>query len=263
MNKPISNMEKAFDLTGKNVIVTGGNRGIGKGIAEAMAQSGANIAIICRNSESARQTVEELSQYGGEHKLFIGDISLKDSVCAAVQAVYEEYKKVDVLVNNAGIGCVCKFLDMDDDMSMWHRVMDTDMNGTARMTFEVGKRMRKAGGGCIINITSKAGQRANKAHPASMYHAAKAAVDHLTRCLAVEFAPYNIRVNAIAPGYTNTQLSDQLPEGVQERAIREIPTHRFADPIELGALAVFLASSASTQMTGVVINHDGGFGLSD
>ncbi len=156
------------------------------------------------------------------------------------------FGKVDILVNNAGIVCIGELLDMDDNLSDWHNVLNTDLNGTVYMTYEVGKRMRSAGkGGTIINITSNAAFIVNKTQSMSPYSSAKAAATHFTRCMAVELGKYDIRVNAIAPGFTHSDLAKFIPKDQFDYIIGQMPAGRFGEPIEVGALAVFLASPAA------------------
>ena len=262
-NPPIGSMNDAFSVRGKNVIITGGNRGIGRGITEAFVQSGANVIVLCRNEESGRKTVEGLiSQYGGNHFFAVCDVSSKESVKAAVEAVYDKYGRIDVLVNNAGVSASGAFIELDDDLTDWMRVIDTDLNGTARMTRAVAKRMAAAGkGGVIINISSVGGATAGTStdHPKACYHAAKAGVDHLTRALSIELGGYGIRVNTVSPGPTHSDLDADLPPAAVERVETKMPMHRFGEPIEVGALCVFLSSPAAVHITGSVIMHDGGY----
>jgi NAD(P)-dependent dehydrogenase (short-subunit alcohol dehydrogenase family) len=141
--------------------------------------------------------------------------------------------------------------------------MNTDLNGTAYMTYEVGKRMRDAGkGGSIINITFNAAFIVNKTQPMSPYHTAKAAANHFTRCMAVELGKYDIHVNAIAPGFTHSELSKFIQKDEFAYIINQMPPRRFGEPIEVGAKAVYLASHVSAQVTGSVLVIDGGYMLS-
>ena len=193
MIQPITSMKEAFDLSGKNALITGGNRGLGKAIALAMAEQGANIAIFCRDLSKARETLEELSQYGGKYESFSRCCRF-ENVRKAVAEAYDSFGQFDILVNNAGVSCVSELLDMDQDLTAWYNVLNTDLNGTVHMTYEVGKRMRDAGkGGSIINITSNAGYIVNKTHAMSPYSSSKAAANHFTRCMAVELGKYDIR----------------------------------------------------------------------
>ncbi|MFV0437591.1 MAG: SDR family NAD(P)-dependent oxidoreductase [Desulfopila sp.] len=263
MIQPISSMQNAFDLTGKNAVITGGNRGLGLGIATAMAQCGANVAILCRNHVKAAEAVAELAAHGGRYQSFPCDVTKILSVRDAVAAVCDAFETIDILVNNAGITCFNELLDMDEELSDWHRVIDTDLNGMVNMTYEVGKRMRDAGrGGVIINVTSNAAFIVNKTQPMSPYSCSKAAANHFTRCMAVELGKYDIRVNAIAPGFTHTDLSEFIPEDQFAYIIGQMPARRFGEPIEVGAMAVYLAAPASAQVTGTIQVIDGGYMLS-
>jgi len=256
-------MKKAFDLSGKNAVITGGNRGLGFGIATAMAQVGANIAILCRNQQKATEALAELAQYGGKYRSFRCDVTNLESVKTAADAVEKEFGGIDILVNNAGTSCAVKLLDMDEELSDWYNVVNADLNGIANMTYFFGKKMRDAGkGGSIINITSNAAYIVNKTHSMSPYSAAKAAANHFTHCMAVELGPYDIRVNGIAPGFTNSELSRFIPKDQVDYILGQMPLGRFGEAIEIGALAVFLASPASAQITGTVQVIDGGYILS-
>ena len=189
MPKPISTMTDAFSVKGLNVIVTGGNRGIGLGISTAYAQSGANVAILCRNKDVGDKAAESLKQYGGKYFCVACDTSSLESVKNAVEEVCKEFGEINVLVNNAGVSTVTKFLD-DKDLSEWIRVVNTDLHGPAYMIYEVAPHMIKAGkGGSIINISSIGGQSVGgtRHHPKASYHASKAGLEMLTKALAVEF----------------------------------------------------------------------------
>lgn len=257
---PIQSMSNAFDVSGKNVVITGGNRGIGFGIATAFAQSGANVAILCRGKESGDRAVEKLSESGGRHAIFSCDISDMKSVRAAAAKVFEFFDHVDVLVNNAGVATKTEFLS-DEDMGEWHRVIGTNLHGVANVVHSIAPKMRDAGlGGSIINISSVAGQRVSDApaHHNPPYNASKAGIDIFTKYLAIDLGDYGIRVNCIAPGPVHSDLDKDLPPSFIETVEKTMPTHRFGEPIEVGALCVFLTSQAGCQLTGVVINLDGG-----
>ena len=255
----IKSMKDAFSLEGKNAIITGGNRGIGAGIARAFAESGADIAIFCRDQAKAAEQIAELASYGGKYEAFSCDVSDLDSCKAAVEAACASFGTFDILVNNAGIGDFAMFLD-DEDLATWRRVISVDLIGTANMTYVVAKRMRDAGkGGAIVNITSNAGFMVNGDGGMSGYATAKAGANHFTHCMAAELGPYDIRVNAIAPGFTTTELSSLLPPEAVEMINAQAVTGRFGETIEIGALAVYLASPAAAQVTGEVSVIDGGF----
>jgi len=259
-SKPISSMTNAFDVSGKNVVITGGNRGIGKGITVAFAQSGANVVILCRNLESGLKVVDEIKKYGGRYNCFKCDISDFNSVKAAAKKVFEAFSHVDVLVNNAGVATTVPFLT-EEGLSEWHRVINTDLHGVANVVHEIAPAMRDSGlGGNIINISSVGGQRVSgsKNHHNAPYNVAKAGIDIFTKYLAIVLGDYGIRVNCIAPGPTHSDLDKDLPDNFIKTVENDLPAHRFGEPIEIGALCVFLASPAGSQITGCVYPHDGG-----
>jgi NAD(P)-dependent dehydrogenase (short-subunit alcohol dehydrogenase family) len=259
----ITSMKGAFDLTGKNAIVTGGNGGIGLGIATAMAQSGANVAILCRNMQKAENALKELNSIGGKYEAFPCDVTDLNSVRKAVAAVYESFGQIDILVNNAGVATNAPFLEMDDELSEYYRVIATDLNGMVNMTFEVAKRMAKAGkGGSIVNITSNAGVMVNKGMHIWPYSTAKAGANHFTHCMAVELGPHDITVNAIAPGFIRAGLTANPPPEMVKMITDQQPLDRLGEALEVGALAVFLASPAAASITGTVNLIDGGYVLS-
>lgn len=262
MIQPIQSMENAFSLAGKTALVTGGNRGLGRAVAEAMAQAGADVAILCRDAAAGEEALEALRGYGRRAEGFYADITDLPALRAALDAAYGAFGNFDILVNNSGTSCRTTLLEMDEDLTEWHKVIDTNLNGTVRMTYEVGKRMRDAGrGGCIINMTSISGSIVNKTQAMSPYSASKAALNHFTHCMASEMGGFDIRVNAIAPGFTHTELSRFIPEDAFAYITQQTSLGRFGEPIEVGALAVFLASPAAAQITGAVVTIDGGYSL--
>lgn len=257
---PITSMKDAFSVAGYNVVVTGGNRGLGRGIAQAFAECGANVAILCRNVESGKKAAEELSELGGTHFAVKCDVGDFDDVLAAKEAVSKRFDHADVLVNNAGIDGK-KSIFNDERMEEFKRVMNVNLDGVASMIQVFGQwMMDERRGGSIINISSIGGQGIGdpRIHPMPSYNASKAALDHLTRHLCIPMGDYGIRVNAIAPGPTHSDLDAGLPPKITEFIDETMPMHRFGEPIEIGALAVFLSSPAASQITGVVANHDGG-----
>ena len=260
LTPPIASMTEAFSVKGKNVIVTGGNRGIGLGISTAFAQSGANVIILCRDTKKGMVVVENFQQYGGRYSCFKCDISDKESVNSAVDQIYDFFDRVDVLVNNAGIATNVEFLK-DKEMSEWHRIINTNLHGVANMIYAIAPRMKEAGlGGRIINISSFGGQFIGDAlsHPNPPYFTSKAALDHFTRYMAIELGAHGIRVNCIAPGPFHSDLDADLPDSFKEFVDAELPCHRFGEPIEIGAYCVFLSSPAGSHITGSICVHDGG-----
>ena len=260
MIKSINNMKGAFDLTGKTALVTGGSKGLGAGIALAMAECGADVAIACRTDAST--TLQSLAPFGGKYKSYKADISIFADCRRLAAEAYADYGRIDILVNNAGISAVGDFLD-DEDMANWSRVLGTNLQGTAQMTHAVGNLMREGKNeGCIINISSIAGDFVMRTQNMACYCASKAAVNSFTKSMAFELGPYNIRVNAIAAGFTNSDLSNMIPAGEMEYLEKTIVTRRFNETVEIGALAVYLASPAAAALTGVVVPMNGGLDLS-
>jgi len=257
---PIDKMSGAFSVKGKNVVVTGGNRGIGLGISEAFAECGANVAIVCRNEESGRKAVEGLSKYGGRYTCIQADVSDINSVVNAGRLVYEFFDYVDVLVNNAGVATTRKFFT-PEGLDEWHRVIDINLHGVANVVHTIVPRMKESGrGGSIINISSVGGQRVSdsREYDNSPYNASKAGLDIFTRFLAVTLGDFGLRCNVISPGPVHSDLDVNLPPSFIETVENKMPTHRFGEPIEVGAMCVFLASPAGVQVTGTIIPLDGG-----
>lgn len=265
MIPPIKNMTDAFSVKGQKVVITGGNRGIGLGISAAYAQSGASVAILCRGKESGEAAAADLRRYGAECFCVACDVGSAPDVQAAAEEVRDRLGSVDVLINNAGVSTVRKFLE-DANLSEWHRVINTNLHGPAHTIYAFAPAMIQAGkGGSIINISSIGGQGLGGArtHPMSPYHVSKAALDMFTRNMAIELGDYGIRVNGIAPGPTHSDLDRDLPPDAFEKVAAMMPMHRFGEPIEIGALCVFLSSPAGNQITGTVLVHDGGMLLVD
>ena len=257
---PIENMKTAYDVKGKNVVVTGGNRGIGRGITQAFAECGANVAILCRNIESGKKAVSEIEKFGGKYAAFQCDTSDFDSAKAAAAEVFKFFDEVYVLVNNAGVATTTPFLS-ENGLSEWHRIINTNLHGPANIVFEIAPKMVDAGkGGVIINITSVGGQRVSgsKSHHNAPYNASKAGLDIFSRYLAVVLGDHGIRVNSIAPGPIHSDLDKDLPPNFIEVIEKELPSHRFGEPIEIGALCVYMASPAAAMVTGVNWALDGG-----
>jgi NAD(P)-dependent dehydrogenase (short-subunit alcohol dehydrogenase family) len=262
MSTPITDLKSPMDVSGLNVVVTGAAGGIGLGIATAFAQRGANVALLDVDEEAGTAAAEGLRQHGGRHLFANSDITDRGAVRRAVDAVIEAFGGVDVLVNNAGVSAVKAFLDMDEDLPEWRRVIDVNLHGTANVTHAVGNAMRSAGrGGLIINVSSVGGATCSgsKDMPMVGYVASKAAINHLTRSWAIEFAEYGIRVNCIMPGPTHSRLDAQLTPEMQARNEKGMLDRRFGEPLEIGALCVFFASPEGAHLDGVVVQHDGGF----
>jgi NAD(P)-dependent dehydrogenase (short-subunit alcohol dehydrogenase family) len=266
MSRPVEDLRNPMDVSARTVVVTGGAGGIGLGIAKAFAERGATLAILDIDEAAGRDAAENLrsssSREAATHLFVECDIADRTSVRAAVDAVLAAFGRIDVLVNNAGISAVKAFLDMDDDLPEWHKVIDVNLHGTVYMTHAVGRAMREAGrGGLIINISSVGGATCSGSHEMPMvgYVASKAALNHLTRSWAIEFAEHGIRVNCIMPGPTHSALDEHLTPEMRTRNARAMLDGRYGEPLEIGALCVFMAAPEGAHLDGVVVQHDGGF----
>lgn len=248
-----------FSLSGQVGIVTGGGQGLGKTFCHAFAEAGADIVVAEINAETGLQTVAELEAQGHQALFVQTDVRDEESVAGMVAAALERFGKIDFLMNNAGI---VQHLEAEDVAAAgWREVIDVNLTGVFLCSQAVGRHMIARKQGCIINIASMSGLIVNVPQSQASYNASKAAVIHLTKSLASEWAPHNIRVNAIAPGYMNTAMAapffeDPAYGGVW---IDAIPMKRPGEPEELGPVAVFLASAASSYMTGATVVVDGGY----
>jgi NAD(P)-dependent dehydrogenase (short-subunit alcohol dehydrogenase family) len=248
-----------FSLAGQVGIVTGGGQGLGKVFCRAFAEVGADVVVAEINPETGPQTVSEL-QAMGRRALFVEtDVSDRASVQAMVARCLDEYGRVDFLMNNAGITKWCEAEDVSEQD--WRAVIDVNLNGLFFCCQAVAPAMTAQGGGSIVNIASMSGLIVNRPQPQASYNTSKAAVIHLTRSLAAEWAPHQIRVNAIAPGYMDTPMARPFFEDPQYGGVwmDAIPMKRPGRPEELAPVAVFLASQASSYVTGTTIVVDGGY----
>ena len=256
------NVRDMFDLKGKVALVTGGGRGLGKFIAMAFAEAGADVVIASRKLEKLEETAAELRETGVKVKAVKCDMAVQADIEALVDETVKEFGRVDILVNNAGLTWGAPTLDYP--LEKWDSVFNVNVRGTWVLTQRVARVMKENGGGKIINISSVYGSRGSgeAEHPAVAYNSSKAAVEVLTRNLAVKLAPYNIRVNCIAPGFFRTDMMEYVfrPEMEQslKMTLRAIPLARPGEEDDIKGLALFLASGASDYITGTVIPLDGG-----
>ncbi len=245
-----------FSLEGKVAIITGGSRGIGKAIALTFAEAGADVVVCSRVVGELQAVAEEIQGLGRRSLAVQTDITQKTDVDNLVQKVMEQFGAIDILVNNAGILIMAPFLELREDD--WDKTIDTHLKGYYFCCQAVGKRMVERKGGNIINIASGWAMKAGR--EAGVYCIAKAGVVMLTKVLALELASYNIRANAIAPGWVRTKMIDYLlsdPEGLKQEET-QIPLGRIAEPGDIVGAALFLASEASNYITGHTILVDGG-----
>ena len=244
-------------LEGKTAFVTGGSRGIGRAIALALAAEGAKVAIDYHEHEAAAVEVQkEIISKGGEALVVQADIANSLQIRAAIQYVIEQWGRVDILVNDAAITHDKSLRKMTDED--WQEVINTDLNGVFYATSAVIPSMIANQFGRIINISSYTGHYGNFGQ--ANYGAAKAGVIGLTKTAALELAKYNITVNAICPGYTETDMMSTIPANIREQLTAKIPMGRFAQPAEIAWGVVFLAADTGF-VTGQEIGINGGMGM--
>lgn len=250
-----------FDLTGQVAVVTGASTGLGVQMAKALANQGANIVALARRQEMIDKTAADIAEEYGVKTLAVRcDITDTEMVKAAVKTIMDEFGRIDILINNAGTGAVAPAEDITDDQ--FNGEMQIDLFGTFKMAREVAKQaMLPAGYGRIINIASMYGLVGNKIAGSAPYHAAKGGVVNLTRALAAEWSAKGINVNAICPGYFYTPLTKETLDSdfFQQNAKTMIPAERYGNEGELDTAAIFLASPASSYVTGIMVPVDGGY----
>lgn len=260
MNNRGSTLE-LFDLSGKVALVTGGNRGIGRGIARALAGAGASVAIVARNEEKNRATAGELSEMGVRALALRVDLSARQSLKPAFEEIEQKLGPIDILVNNAAFAILKGVLDQS--VEEWDSVLAVNLDAAFILAKYAAESMvRRGRGGKIINVSSIAGNAGSPIFPS--YVVAKGGLQALTRCLAIELAPHQIQVNSLLPGWFSTDMTDWIrnwPEyaEVLKEMVQRTPRGRFGEPDELAGAIVFLASCASDHMTGAELIVDGGF----
>jgi NAD(P)-dependent dehydrogenase (short-subunit alcohol dehydrogenase family) len=253
------NAMSKFSLEGKIALVTGGSRGLGRAMAQALGEAGADVAVTARTLGAAEATAQELRVLGIRAFGVQLEVSDVDDVERAVEQVSNEFGPIDVLLNNAGIGIAGRAFETPD--SAWDEVFATNVDGLWYCSRAVGRRMMERGGGTIVNVGSMSAEIVNQPRWQASYLASKAAVHQLTKALAAEWAPYGIRVNAMAPGYFLTEMSPVDQPEYKEWCVDPAAMKRYGLPAELGPVAIFLASEASSFMTGSIVKVDGGFTL--
>lgn len=241
-------------LKGKVALVTGAAQGIGKAVSLLLARNGADIVVSDINFEKAEETAKEIESIGSKALAIKVNVAHLEEVEQMVETILEKFGKIDILINNAGITRDKLILRMTEED--WDMVLDVNLKGTFNCTKAVVRYMAKQRSGKIVNIASVVGEMGNAGQV--NYSASKAGVIGLTKTIAREFAQRGINVNAIAPGYIETPMTDALPEKVKEELKRLIPMERLGKPEDVAEAVLFLVSDASSYITGQVLNVNGG-----
>lgn len=249
-----------FRLDGKIAVVTGAARGIGFATADALSEAGAAVVITDMNGEAARKAAAELAARGRTATSATLDVTDPRAVERVHGEIVRDLGRVDILVNNAGISISNQPAEKMDDTT-WLKVIDVNLNGVFWCCRTFGHAMLKQGGGNIVNVGSMSADIVNRPQEQSQYNASKAGVHHLTRSLAAEWATRNVRVNAVAPTYIETELTKFVyddPEMIKYW-LGGTPMNRMGQPPEIAAVILFLASEASSLMTGSIVSADAGY----
>ena len=249
-----------FDLSGKAAVVTGGNGGIGLGMAEGLASLGANIAIVGRNAEKAEAALVTLRDMGVEAAFITADVTRKSECQAMIAQAMEDFGRVDILVNNAGTSV--RKMPEDYTEEEWHHVLDTNLTSAFLCSQAAYPVMKAAGGGKMINIGSM--MSLFGAPYGTPYASSKGGIVQMTRALATAWAKDNIQVNAVLPGWIDTDLTKRAREqvdGLHQSVERRTPQARWGRPHDMAGIAAFLGSPASDFVTGTAIPVDGGFSI--
>ena len=254
-----------MSTNGKVAVVTGSAKGIGKAVAKILSGYGYSIAIADLDIEKAQITADEIKDRGGDAKPFEMDVSSSTSVQQAVEQIVETYKTIDALINCAGIVCSEKLHNLDE--KLWDKVMNVNLKSVYLVSKVVVPYMIAQKNGRIINFSSQAGKIGELGN--GVYCASKAGVSMLTQVQSLELAEYNINVNAVAPGYTNTEIMQSVfqkrgplenitPEKYEKNLLESVPLKRMAEPDEIGELIAFLVSDKANYITGITITIAGG-----
>ena len=249
-------MARNYDLHGKVAIVTGGGRGIGKSIALGLAECGAKVVVASRTKEELEGVVNDIKERGGEAIAVVADLMITDQIPALVDATIEAFQRVDILVNNAARSFLRPLMELREDG--YDKIFTVNVKAAFLLSRAVATIMMEQGGGKIVNITTVGAVRGGAGM--GIYHASKAALNMLTKCMAVEWAPFNINVNAVGPGLTKTPFSQPIwsnPE-VEKTITSRIPKGRLAEPEDIVGAVLFLCSEDSLFITGETIYVDGG-----
>jgi NAD(P)-dependent dehydrogenase (short-subunit alcohol dehydrogenase family) len=249
----------AFSLEGKKALITGGNRGLGFAFTQALADCGASVAFIGRGAEANQAAIERLAEAGVRAHGIRADLSADEEVERGVEEAVGALGGLDIVVNNAGTCFHNPAWDATDEQ--WQQVFDLNVRAVWKVSLAAGRVLRAAGGGSIVNIGSISGLIVNRPQAQAPYNASKAAVHQLTKSLAAEWAPHNIRVNAVAPGYVKTEMAPVDRPDLRRMWIEDAPQQRYAMPPEIAPTVVYLCSPAAAFVTGSVLVIDGGYTL--
>ena len=249
-------MGRNYDLDGKVALVTGGGRGIGKAIALGLAECGAKLVVASRTEEEIKAVAEEIRKNGGECIPLVTDLMVTEKINALVEETVRSYQRIDILVNNAARSFLRPLMELREDG--YDKIFNTNCKAPFLLSRAVAVIMMEKGGGRIINITTVGAVRGGAGM--GVYHASKAALTMLTKCMAVEWAPFNINVNAVGPGLTKTSFSAPIWSNaeVEKMIVSRVPKGRLAEPEEIVGAVVFLCSEDSNYITGESIYVDGG-----
>lgn len=242
------------DLTGQVALVTGASRGIGRAIAVHLARCGATVAGVARTVEGLEGTLTAIREAGGTAEAFAANVGNSADVARVVEEIEAKFPKIQVLVNNAGVTRDGLMLRMEDDA--WQEVIDTNLKGTFQFCRALGAIMMRQRYGRIVNITSVSGLMGNPGQ--ANYSASKAGVIGFTKTIARELASRGITVNAVAPGFINTDMTSVLPEKIKAEVKERVPVRRLGEPEDIADLVAYLASPSAGYITGQVIAVDGG-----
>ncbi len=254
-------MLKCFDLTGETAIVTGAAKGLGRVFAKALAAAGANVFLLGHGADGMKELAAEIRELGVQCGWSLADITSRQDVENAVKACMQQFGKIDILVNNAGTRRV-NIPPQETTLPQWNQVMDVNVTGSFLCAQAVGREMIRRRKGKIVNISSISGFVINQGVHGGSYDVSKQAIVGLTRALAAEWAPYRINVNAIAPGYFNTDPNRDFfkqDPAFYKQAVSLIPAQRIGEPEELAGAVVFLSAKSSDYMQGAVLVIDGGY----
>ena len=238
----------------KSALVTGAARGIGKSIALCLAENGANVIVSDINENALKETAEKIESMGRKSMALAVSVTNPGEIEEGLKLCLDKFNRIDILINNAGITRDALIVRMKQ--SDWEQVISTNLTGTFNWTKAVVKCMIKQKGGCIVNIASIIGLTGNAGQ--ANYSASKAGILGLTKSSARELAPWNIRVNAVAPGFIATQMTEKLPDKIKEQMLSNIPLKKLGEPDEVAKTVLFLVSEMSSYITGQVLNVDGG-----